>query len=408
MTKLPQKKSLKFFVKLNSMAAVQENIERLVLTDAVQHSDTSRTEISERTGLSKSTVSRALTALVERGLLSEHAEVSNFPARGRPKKQVGTNPTLALVAGIDLGVMTTRIVVCNARGELQSRIQVPTQANDASAIWSGAWTELKKISPHFGDNPLDQCSIAVPGAVAGTPPMISNAPNLPGIEGFEFIREANSGFKNKVLIDNDVNLGLTAELIVGHAKEVGSASMVTIGSGLGTAISIDRRILRGERGLVGEFGQLSVGQDGRKLEDSIKGRDLLELADSLSLEIDAPGDLLSLPAKLAGPALYSFHSALITVLTALTVASDPEVIVVGGGTGERLRDNFPGYMKTITKSLGYSPTIVASELGEFGTAIGASIFGVSELWNAIGVLLDDSLDSLSSFGCSLLSGIIDQ
>ena len=407
MIKKPQKKTLNFFVKLNSMAAVQENIERQVLTDVVKHGETSRTEISERTGLSKSTVSRALRTLLERGLLSEYAQASNVPARGRPIKQVATNPTLALVAGIDLGVMTTRIIVCNAKGELQSKIQVPTQKNGSSAIWSGAWTELKKISPHFGDNPLDQCSVAVPGAVAGTPPTISNAPNLPGIEGTEFIREATLSLKNRVLIDNDVNLGLTAELIVGRAKEVGSASMVTIGSGLGTAISINRRILRGERGLVGEFGQLSVGQDGRKLEDSIKGRDLLELADSLSLEIDAPGDLLSLPAKLAGPALYSFHSALITVLTALTVASDPEVIVVGGGTGERLRDNFAGYMSTITKSLGYAPTIVASELGEFGPAIGASIFGVSELWKAIGVSVDDSLDSLSSPGCRLLSGIID-
>ena len=389
------------------MLVVQENIERLVLTDAVQHSDTSRADISERTGLSKSTVSRALRSLAERGLLSERAESINPSARGRPVIKVGIDPTLALVAGIDLGVMTTRVVVCNARGELQSKIQVPTRANHASAIWSGAWTELKRISPHFGENPLDQCSVAVPGAVSGTPPTISNAPNLPGIEGTEFIREANSSLKSKVLIDNDVNLGLIAELIVGHAKEVGSASMVTIGSGLGTAISINRRILRGERGLVGEFGQLSVSQDGRKLEDSLKGRDLLELADSLSLEIEAPGDLLSLPAKLAGPALYSFHSALITVLTALTVASDPEVIVVAGGTGQRLRDNFSGYMSTITKSLGSAPTIVASELGEYGTAIGASILGISELWKAIGVFQDDSLDPLSSVGCCLLSGLMD-
>ena len=387
------------------MPGVREEMRMRVLADIAQHGDTHRMEVSLRTGLSNSTVSRAVSSLLDEGLAAEKAESNCAPSRGRPKQIVSLNPDLALVAGIDLGVTTTRLLVCNATGELQASYQGETEDGNPDAIWSQTLAALKAVSPNFGQNPLDQCAVAVPGAVAGAPPVVSNAPNLAGVQGTKFINAANKTLPNPVSIDNDVNMALTAELLIGQAGGIDSASMVTIGTGLGTAISINRSILRGQRGLVGEFGQLSLGSDGRKLEESISGKGLLELAESINLDIDSPRKLFTVPAELAGPALYSFHSALLTVLTALTVASDPDVIIVGGGIGLHLIESLPGYMQSIERNLGYSPNIVTSSLGDFGTAAGACIDGVGALWLSIGTPERDRIDSLASVARNLALGL---
>lgn len=387
------------------MPLVHQEMQMRVLADIAQNGETTRMEVSLRTGLSNSTVSRAVRALLHEGLAAEKAESNHTPSRGRPKQIMSLNPDLALVAGIELGVTTTRLLVCNATGELQATYQGETGSGNPDAIWSQTFAALKSVSPNFGQNPLDQCAVAVPGAVAGAPPIVSNAPNLAGIEGTKFIDAASNTLPNPISIDNDVNRALIAELLIGQAGGIGSASMVTIGTGLGTAISINRNLLRGQRGLVGEFGQLFLGPDGRKLEESITGKGLLEFADSINLDINSPGELFTVPAELAGPALYRFHAAFLTVLTALTVASDPDAIIVGGGIGLRLIGSLPGYMHTIEKNLGYSPNIVTSDLGEFGTAAGACIDGVGGLWLSIGTPNGDKIDSLASVAHNLALGL---
>lgn len=375
---------------------MDSQVERRILSEIARSGHTSRMDIARRTDLSNSSVSRAISSLTTQGLVREQKEDLSSPAKGRPRKLVTVNPEIARVAGIDLGVTHTRVVVCDIGGDVLATFKGPTRQANGSSTWATTFETLTDIVPGFGRRELDHCCIAVPGAVAGDPPVVTNAPNLSGIEGVEFISTASSSFARPITVDNDVNMALTAELLVGKAKEFNSSAMVTIGTGLGTAISIDRNILRGQRGLVGEFGQLSLGPDNRRLEESITDKGILELAHSINLKIASPADLFSLPAGLAGPALYNFHSSLLTVLTALSVASDPDIIVVGGGIGLRLTDNLRGYCESIQKNLGSSPDIVTTDLGEYSTAMGACIQGVSTVWDQLGIPSDDSIDPLKS------------
>ncbi len=380
-------------------------VERRILSEIARSGHTSRMEVARRTNLSNSTISRAISSLTAQGLVREQKESLSAPAKGRPRALVEVNPKIAQVAGIDLGVTNTRIVVCNVVGDVLATFKGPTRQADGASTWSSTYATLINLVPGFGGRERDHCCVAVPGAVAGNPPTVTNAPNLPGIEGTDFISTASSSFAHPITVDNDVNMALTAELLVGKAQRFNSTAMVTIGTGLGTAISINRSILRGQRGLVGEFGQLSLGPDNRKLEESITDKGLLELAHSINLEITSPAELFSLPASLAGPALYNFHSSLLTVLTALSVASDPDIIVVGGGIGLRLTDNLRGYSESIQKNLGSSPDIVTTDLGEYGTAMGACIQGVATVWNQLGIQPDDSIDSLKSVAERILASL---
>lgn len=383
-------------VKINILVSVDSEVERRILSEIAQSGKTSRSEIARRTNLSNSSISRAISSLGAQNLIMQWDDYDALPTKGRPRKLVSVNPEIAWVAGIDLGVTNTRIVVCDLGGNVQATVKGLTLQENGAAIWTSTLAKLIEVVPSFGTRVHDQCCLAVPGAVAGNPPRVTNAPNLPGIENAEFIASANSSFPGSVTLDNDVNMALTAELLVGKAQGFESTAMVTIGTGLGTAISFHRNILRGKRGLVGEFGQLSFGPDNRKLEDSITTEGVLQLAHSINLEITSPADLLSLPASLAGPALYNFHSSLLTVLTALAVSSDPDIIIVGGGIGLKLNENLRGYSESIQKNLGSSPEIVTTDLGEYATAMGACIEGVATVWKRIEIPSEDSIDSLKS------------
>lgn len=391
-------------VKINRINDMDYELERRVLSEIVRSGSTSRADIALQSGLSNSSVSRIVGSLTKQGLVAEEKEIRITPAKGRPRQLISVNPSIARVAGVDLGVTNTRIVVCDLRGDVIAMHTGPTHKGDGHSTWAHTFKIIETVAPGFGDSDRDQCCIAVPGAVAGTNPVVTNAPNLPGVQGTEFISAASENFSRPITVDNDVNMGLTAELLMGKAQGYSSAAMVTIGTGLGTAIAINRTILRGRRGLVGEFGQLSLGPDNRKLEESITGKGLLELAHSINLQISSPSEIFSVPATLAGPALFNFHSALLTVLTALAVASDPDVIVVGGGIGLRLRENLLGYQTSIENNLGSSPSIVATELGEYGTAFGACIQGVEALWRHLDIPVEQPIDSLRSVAERLSAG----
>ena len=91
----------------------------------------SRAEISRRAGISKPTVSLALQALLDAGLVRE-AE----PAPGRPTYGAvffDVVPDAALVLGLDLGARFLRGAICDLRGDVRARQDVEVAAADPSA-----------------------------------------------------------------------------------------------------------------------------------------------------------------------------------------------------------------------------------------------------------------------------------
>ena len=69
-----------------------------------------------------------------------------------------------------------------------------------------------------------------------------------------------------VVVDNDANAAAHAETRFGAARGKRQAVCVTLGTGIGGAIVVDGRVIRGAHGLAGEFGHMQVVPDGRLCE----------------------------------------------------------------------------------------------------------------------------------------------
>src|ERR1700739_1494415 len=85
----------------------------------------SRVELAERSGLSNAATTGIVNALVGRGLLCEE----HGPAKGVGRKRVGLTmvPSLAYVAGIDLGTVNLRVCITDFSGEILIAREVPSQ-----------------------------------------------------------------------------------------------------------------------------------------------------------------------------------------------------------------------------------------------------------------------------------------
>ena len=69
-----------------------------------------------------------------------------------------------------------------------------------------------------------------------------------------------------VVVDNDANAAAHAETNFGVARGKRQLVCVTLGTGIGGAIVVDGRVMRGAHGLAGEFGHMQVVPDGRPCE----------------------------------------------------------------------------------------------------------------------------------------------
>jgi glucokinase len=213
-----------------------------------------------------------------------------------------------------------------------------------------------------------------------------------------------------VLVDNDVNLALLAELRVGAAQGARHAVMLTLGTGIGGAVALDGRIYRGADGAAGELGHMTVDYDGPPCQGNCPNRGCLEvmasgsaigrqgevvagevpgsaLARAVAQGVPITGELVTdfaLRGDLeAAEVLELIGMRLGAGLVGIVNAFNPEVIVIGGGAsraGDLLLD--PARRVVAERALRPSretARIVPAALGEEAGLIGAGLFARGEV-----------------------------
>ncbi|MBR1626825.1 MAG: ROK family protein [Bacteroidales bacterium] len=105
---------------------------------------------------------------------------------------------------------------------------------------------------------------------------IEYAPNLPfnGIIELKDILETlllRDGYNLKVTVTNDANAAAIGEMIYGKAKNVKNFVMITLGTGVGSGIVVDGKLVYGHTGFAGEVGHTIIDIDGRQCNCGRKG-----------------------------------------------------------------------------------------------------------------------------------------
>lgn len=170
--------------------------------------------------------------------------------------------------GIDLGGTFIKAAVIRRDGKMLGNVSVPSDvpgghsviiANIAHA------SELARRNAGINWSRISGIGLAYPGTYDSKRGVISKAPNIHCIQGKPMVQPLRAALgkpKIPVIMENDANLAAYAELVAGLGRKVNSLLLLTLGTGVGGGIILNREIWRGVSGAAGEIGHLNLFIDG--------------------------------------------------------------------------------------------------------------------------------------------------
>jgi predicted NBD/HSP70 family sugar kinase/biotin operon repressor len=356
-----------------------------VLAEVFRTAPTSRKNIAAATGISTATVTRAIDALIAEGILREGSEIVS-ENRGRRAVLLHVVAAKSYVVGVDLGASNTRIIVADLLATPVVALEMPTPS-DLDAVDLANWLAMQvRQAAGTGWRLVAAICLGLPGAVNRLDRSVSNAPHLPQVEDGRFLATLETAVGMSVTIDNDANLALLGEQRFGAAKNSPTAAMLTLGTGLGAGLAIDGKVLQGDRGLIGEFGQLPVGPLGTKLEHMLTGPGILRRAAEAGVTLSVPAELFTGKDGGGKESLRShFDHALVIALTAITVSCEPKTIVLGGGIAKSLTSSLERYHASLLSNLRMAPQLLPASLGDYSGAVGAVVAALHTVYRGLGI-----------------------
>ena len=162
--------------------------------------------------------------------------------------------------GIDVGGTNIRIAVVDEGGNLFDVIKESTIATDIDSLVKQIISLINRVD--YKKYNVVGIGIGVPGPVAidGT---VIYIPNLNIATSFNLKEMIEKEVNLPVYVANDANAAGLAEAIVGNGKGFDVVQYITISTGIGGGLIINKKIITGRNGLAQEIGSMVIKNGGR-------------------------------------------------------------------------------------------------------------------------------------------------
>ncbi len=217
--------------------------------------------------------------------------------------------------------------------------------------------------------------IGVPGPVERVSRRIVRLPNIPGAEGFDLAEFVQQRTGLPTIIENDANCFTFAEATLGIGRGEPVVAGIVMGTGVGGGIVIDGKIFHGARGFAGEIGHMLL----------VPGRPPYDTKDKPACPADRRGEVeqflsgtamrrrceqAKTPQDFLSGEVCAFmrpeiFQEVAWLITNLTHAIDPSMIIFGGSAGRALKPHLPAVQQQLQRWLlpGVpAPTLAIGEL----------------------------------------------
>ncbi|MET8977249.1 ROK family transcriptional regulator [Streptomyces sp. NPDC004539] len=330
------------------------------------------TEVTRVTGLSRPTVEGVVEDLIGAGLVVEEAaDVTVVRRQGRPARRFRFRAEAGYLLGVDVGAHRVSAVVADLDGRV-----LGAQGKDV-AEGAPAEERLERLRTAVAEllrragvprSALRAVGVGTPGIVEadGTVRLCSA---LPGWTGLRLGERLSRSFRCPVLVENDANAAAVGEHWKGAAVDSDDVVLVLAGLSPGAGSLIGGRLHRGYGGAAGEIGSWHL------LGREVTPEALLSTTDVPLPPLDDRAVTAVFSRAVDGDpgaraAVDRFFRRLVHDVSALVLALDPELVVIGGSTEglgallDPLRDELARYCLR-------PPKVALSTLGEAAVATGA-------------------------------------
>lgn len=165
------------------------------------------------------------------------------------------------LCGVDFGGTKLAVVLTDRDGNIRDKHVVydhVTRRDREIALYIVQLVKEMLAGNAVDETELEGIGICFPGHLRFREGVTITTSNLPGFKNFPLRQAIQDHFQTPVILDNDANAQTYAEFLYGAGKGYDSMLFMTISTGIGGGIVIDRRLYRGMTGTAGEFGHIII------------------------------------------------------------------------------------------------------------------------------------------------------
>ncbi len=237
----------------------------MILNTIREKGPISRVDLSVSCSLSIATTKRLIDELISQGLVSEGASHEEHRSRGRKASVLGLNGRFGFAVGVDIEPDALILTGLGFDGSVISRRELHPATDDRGRLQEQLFAEVRGTVDECiarGGGPLMGIGIGIAGLVNSREGVILYCPGLPGWENVGLAALMRERFNVQTLIDDGVRCMALAEKRHGPRRDLDTFLFIYIGHGVGAGIVLDNRMYRGKNGVCGEFGHITVRENG--------------------------------------------------------------------------------------------------------------------------------------------------
>jgi N-acetylglucosamine repressor len=375
---------------------LKQHNQALILTTIYAHEAISRVQLARLTHLSRPAVTEITQGLIEDELVREIAS-EMVPAKvGKRATLLTFNPDAYHVIVVDVGGTKAIGALLNLHGHVLYQQRLAMEGASSSESVEKILQLVAEVADE-AKRPLLGIAVGTPGIVDSQNGVVCFASNL-GWKDVPLAKLLSERFRLPVHIGNDTNLAALGEYRFGLGQGISDLVVVMLGTGIGSGIIVNGRIVGGSTFGAGEIGHIpfadlhemcNCGRQGC-LETVSSGWGIAQQAqrvakehpESLLNKLGSDGEINALTVEQAAAKGDVHAISLIDkmgyylgfALTNLIHLLNPQRIIIGGSLirlGESLFDRIQHTVRErVLDSLASQTDIVPSNLGDHMVLLG--------------------------------------
>lgn len=228
-----------------------------------QHGGMTAAQLARHTGLARSTISTAVTALKQSRVVLEVERVT-MEGAGRPGTLLALNPQAGTCIGVHLGFDEVQVVVADISHSFIAERKFSVSVDYGPEIALGLVREA--FEDFYKSNGLSRQSLMGAGISVSGPVnrdgVLQRGGILPKWAGTNIRKLFSDLFDVPIHVDNESNCAALAEMKWGAARGATNFVMFKMDVGVGGAIVSNGALVTGVSGGAGEFGHVSINPEG--------------------------------------------------------------------------------------------------------------------------------------------------
>ncbi len=358
--------------------------ERTVLDLIHRQGPLSRAQVARVSGLSKPTVSLALTGLLESRLVREVGRSRG--ERGPSALLYELNPVSGWVVGVDIGRKWVRAAIADIAGNVVARRDEHARVRSAKSLIGQVGAIARRLATEAGVewSQVTHTTLGSPGVFDPAHGYVAMAPNLPGWGRSGLVQAVRDELGTNISFENDVNLAALAERAHGLGRNVHNFVFLSIGTGIGMALMVEGQLYRGAHGAAGEVAYMPIGKGDPRdpanrrrgaFEEAAAAVGIIRTARRLGMRPPLTPERIFVAARrgnaVAGRVVQAEAAMLGLAIATVTPVLDPEMVILGGGIGRNGDLLVEPIERELRQLLPFRPRVAVSALGEDAVLRGA-------------------------------------